>query len=66
MGDRGIEAKGMWLTSLLTKEALVMDVCRLTSALFNEAQEKFKTLLLNHYHPDHTRGLITLGANVPS
>jgi len=66
LGAHGIEAKGARLTSLLIGEVLAIDVGGLTSALSLPQQEKIKTVLLSHHHFDHTRDLITLGANVAS
>ena len=66
MGAHGIEASGARLTSLPIDEALVIGVGRLTSALSLAQQEKTKTVLLSHHQFDHTRDLITPGANVDS
>jgi len=63
LGAHGIEAKGARLTSLLVDGVLAIDAGGLTSALSLSQQEKIKTVLLSHHHFDHTRDLITLGAN---
>ena len=64
LGAHASEAKGARLTSLLIDGTLAIEAGGLTAALSLSQQEKIKALLLTHHHFDHTRDLITLGANV--
>lgn len=63
LGAHAAEVKGARLTSLLIDGVLAIDAGGLTSALSLPQQEKIKAVLLSHHHFDHTRDLITLGAN---
>ena len=64
LGAHAAEVKGARLTSLLIDGVLAVDAGGLTSALSLPQQEKIKAVLLSHHHFDHTRDLVTLGANV--
>jgi len=64
LGSHATEVKGARLTSLLVDGVLALDAGGLTSALSLSQQKKIKALLLTHHHFDHTRDLITLGADV--
>jgi cAMP phosphodiesterase len=64
LGSHATEAKGARLTSLLVDGVLALDAGGLTSALSLSQQKRIKALLLTHHHFDHTRDLITLGADV--
>jgi len=64
LGAHATEVKGARLTSLLVDGVLALDAGGLTSALSLSQQKKIKALLLTHHHFDHTRDLITLGADV--
>ena len=64
LGAHAIEARGARLTSLLVDGVLALDAGGLTSALSLSQQKQIKALLLTHHHFDHTRDLITLGADV--
>jgi len=64
LGAHATEVKGARLTSLLIDGVLAVDAGGLTSALSLPQQEKIKAVLLSHHHFDHTRDLVTLGANV--
>jgi len=63
LGAHAAEVKGARLASLLIDEVLTVDAGGLTSALSLPQQEKIKAVLLSHHHFDHTRDLVTLGAN---
>ncbi len=63
LGAHAAEAKGARLTSLLIDEVLAIDAGGLTAALSFPQQGEIKAVLLTHHHFDHTRDLITLGAN---
>ena len=64
LGAHATEARGARLTSLLVDGVLALDAGGLTSALSLSQQKQIKALLLTHHHFDHTRDLITLGADV--
>jgi ribonuclease BN (tRNA processing enzyme) len=64
LGAHATEAKGARLTSLLIDNVLAIDAGGFTSALSLSQQQKIKAVLLTHHHFDHTRDLVTLGANV--
>lgn len=57
------EVKGARLTTLLVDGVLALDASALTSSLSLAEQQKIKTILLTHHHFDHTRDLVTFGAN---
>jgi len=64
LGAHAAEVKGARLTSLLIDGVLAVDAGGLTSALSLPQQEKIEAVLLTHHHFDHTRDLVTLGANI--
>jgi len=63
LGAHQYESKGRRLTSFLVDGVLAIDAGSLTSALSLAEQQRIKHLLLTHHHFDHTRDLVTLGAN---
>lgn len=64
LGAHASELKGTRLTSILIDGILAIDAGGLTSALSLQQQERIKAVLLSHHHFDHSRDLVTLGANV--
>lgn len=64
LGAHANELREARLTSLLVDDVLAIDAGGLTSALPLPQQQKIKAVLLTHHHFDHTRDLVTLGANV--
>jgi len=63
LGAHSSEAEGQRMVSLLIDGVLVLDAGGLTSALSLLEQQKVKAIMLTHHHFDHTRDLVTLGAN---
>ena len=63
LGAHCTEAKGLRLVSLLIGGVLVLDAGGLTSSLSLEEQQQIRAILLTHHHFDHTRDLVTFGAN---
>ncbi len=63
LGAHSIEAKGQRMVSLLIDDTLALDAGGLTSSLSLSEQQKLRAILLTHHHFDHTRDLVTLGAN---
>lgn len=63
LGAHSTEAKGQRMVSLLIDNALALDAGGLTSSLSLSEQQKVRAILLTHHHFDHTRDLVTLGAN---
>lgn len=63
LGAHSIEAKGQLMASLLIDGVLALDAGGLTSSLPLSEQQKVRAILLTHHHFDHTRDLVTLGAN---
>ncbi len=63
LGAHSVEAKGLRMASLLIDSILAIDAGGLTSSLSLSEQERVRAILLTHHHFDHTRDLVTLGAN---
>jgi ribonuclease BN (tRNA processing enzyme) len=63
LGAHNTEAKGQRLVSLLVDGILALDAGGLTSSLSLSQQQKVKAVLLTHHHFDHSRDLVTFGAN---
>lgn len=63
LGAHNSETKGQRMVSLLVDGTLALDVGGLTSSLSLLEQQKVRAILLTHHHFDHTRDLVTLGAN---
>jgi cAMP phosphodiesterase len=63
LGAHSTEAEGLRLVSLLIDSVLVLDAGGLTSSLSLSEQQQVRAILLTHHHFDHTRDLVTLGAN---
>jgi len=63
LGAHSTEAKGQMMVSLLIDGTLALDAGGLTSSLSLPEQQKVRAILLTHHHFDHTRDLVTLGAN---
>jgi len=63
LGAHSSEAGGQRMVSLLIDGVLALDAGGLTSSLSLSEQQKLRTILLTHHHFDHTRDLVTLGAN---
>ncbi|MFC2050789.1 MBL fold metallo-hydrolase [Chloroflexota bacterium] len=63
LGAHSTEAKGLRLVSLLIDNVLALDAGGLTSSLSLTEQRQVRTILLTHHHFDHTRDLVTFGAN---
>jgi len=63
LGAHCTEAKGLRLVSLLIDSVLVLDAGGLTSSLSLAEQQQVRAILLTHHHFDHTRDLVTFGAN---
>jgi ribonuclease BN (tRNA processing enzyme) len=51
------------MVSLLIDNVLALDAGGLTSSLSLSEQQQVRAILLTHHHFDHTRDLVTLGAN---
>jgi phosphoribosyl 1,2-cyclic phosphodiesterase len=63
LGAHSTEAKGFYMTSLLIDGILALDAGSLTLSLSLLEQQEIKAILLTHQHFDHSRDLITFGAN---
>jgi cAMP phosphodiesterase len=63
LGAHCTEAKNLRLVSLLIDSVLVLDAGGLTSSLSLAEQQQVRAILLTHHHFDHTRDLVTFGAN---
>jgi Cft2 family RNA processing exonuclease len=63
LGAHSTEAKGQRMVSFLIDGILALDAGGLTSSLSLTEQQKVKAILLTHHHFDHSRDLVTLGAN---
>jgi cAMP phosphodiesterase len=63
LGAHSAEVKGMRMVSLLIDGILALDAGGLTSSLSLSEQQKVRAVLLTHHHFDHSRDLVTLGAN---
>jgi cAMP phosphodiesterase len=63
LGAHSTEAEGLRLVSLLIDSVLALDAGGLTSSLSLSEQQQVRAILLTHHHFDHTRDLVTLGAN---
>jgi cAMP phosphodiesterase len=63
LGAHNTEAKGLRLVSLLIDSVLALDAGGLTSSLSLAEQQQVRAILLTHHHFDHTRDLVTFGAN---
>lgn len=63
LGAHSTETEGQRMVSLLIDGALALDAGGLTSSLSLSEQRKVRAILLTHHHFDHTRDLVTLGAN---
>jgi cAMP phosphodiesterase len=63
LGAHSTEAEGLRMVSLLIDNVLALDAGGLTSSLSLSEQQQVRAVLLTHHHFDHTRDLVTLGAN---
>lgn len=63
LGAHSAEAKGLRMASILIDGILALDAGGLTSSLSISEQQKVRAILLTHHHFDHSRDLVTLGAN---
>jgi ribonuclease BN (tRNA processing enzyme) len=63
LGAHSGEVKGMRMTSILIDGILALDAGGLTASLSLSEQQKVRAVLLTHHHFDHSRDLVTLGAN---
>jgi cAMP phosphodiesterase len=63
LGAHSAEAKRLRMVSLLIDGILALDAGGLTSSLSLSEQQKIRAVLLTHHHFDHSRDLVTLGAN---
>jgi ribonuclease BN (tRNA processing enzyme) len=63
LGAHSGEVKGKRMVSLLIDGVLALDAGSLTSSLSISEQKKVRAVLLTHHHFDHSRDLVTLGAN---
>jgi cAMP phosphodiesterase len=63
LGAHSTEAGGLRLVSFLIDGVLVLDAGGLTSSLSLSEQQQVRAILLTHHHFDHTRDLVTFGAN---
>ncbi len=63
LGAHSTEAEGQKMVSFLIDGVLALDAGGLTSSLPLSEQQKVRAILLTHHHFDHTRDLVTLGAN---
>ena len=63
LGAHSTEAEGLRLASFLIDSLLALDAGGLTASLSLSEQQKVRAILLTHHHFDHTRDLVTLGAN---
>jgi cAMP phosphodiesterase len=63
LGAHSGEAKDCRMTSILIDGIMALDAGGLTASLSLAEQQKIKAILLTHHHFDHSRDLVTLGAN---
>jgi ribonuclease BN (tRNA processing enzyme) len=63
LGAHSGEVKGLRMVSILIDGILALDAGGLTSSLSLSEQQKVRAVLLTHHHFDHSRDLVTLGAN---
>jgi len=63
LGAHSGEVKGLRMVSLLIDGILALDAGGLTSSLSLSEQQRVRAVLLTHHHFDHSRDLVTLGAN---
>jgi cAMP phosphodiesterase len=63
LGAHSTEAKGLRLVSFLIDSVLALDAGGLTASLSLSEQQQIRAILLTHHHFDHTRDLVTFGAN---
>jgi len=63
LGAHSGEVKGLRMACLLIDGVLALDAGGLTSSLSLSEQKKVRAVLLTHHHFDHSRDLVTLGAN---
>jgi cAMP phosphodiesterase len=63
LGAHSGEAKGLRMVSLLIDGILALDAGGLTASLSLAEQQRIRAVLLTHHHFDHSRDLVTLGAN---
>ena len=63
LGAHSSETERQRMVSLLVDGTLALDAGGLTSSLSLSEQQKVRAILLTHHHFDHTRDLVTLGAN---
>ncbi|MBM4446820.1 MAG: MBL fold metallo-hydrolase [Chloroflexi bacterium] len=63
LGAHSSEAEGQRMVSFLIDGILALDAGGLTSSLSLSEQQKVRAVLLTHHHFDHSRDLVTLGAN---
>lgn len=63
LGAHSSEAKGARMTSLLIDGTIALDAGGLTASLSLAEQQRIRAILLTHHHFDHSRDLVTLGAN---
>lgn len=63
LGAHSTESNLHRMSSILIDDVIAMDAGGLTSALSHTAQNKIQVVFITHQHFDHTRDLITLGAN---
>ncbi len=63
LGAHCIEAKNSLMSSILIDDILALDAGSLTGSLSLAEQQRIRAIFLTHHHFDHSRDLITLGAN---
>jgi len=63
LGAHSTEAKGLNMASLVIDGVLALDAGSITSSLSFSEQQEIKAILLTHQHFDHSRDLVTFGAN---
>jgi ribonuclease BN (tRNA processing enzyme) len=63
LGAHSAEVKAQRMVSLLIDGVLALDAGGLTASLSLAEQQKVRAVLLTHHHFDHSRDLVTLGAN---
>jgi len=63
LGAHSGEAKGARMTSILIDGTIALDAGGLTASLSLVEQQRIRAVLLTHHHFDHSRDLVTLGAN---
>ena len=63
LGAHSGEAGKARMTSILIDGVLALDAGSLTASLSLVEQQKIRAILLTHSHFDHSRDLVTLGAN---